>query len=314
MGADNKQRALNKLPRGERCVKEGDEAIKRATEHVTKSTKENDAAQNARVEFGSRTFSSVMNLETSKNCDGFYTMRSFKIAEQKSKDAQKVLKAAQTSLADAKKRKHECLCRTAGEHHAAWKKATNDKFDKAWQNAHKVSCVLEGKMTCPSKCQVPTAPVLKKPKLHTEVEKARPSCKGISATTAPAPAPTTPAKKKKMKVCPREKGFCVKADGADQNSDVKKVNSNKATHQPLRRSVSRSVWHTKGPLDARQSGTRATRAATSTLGQLPRGIMSATITAGSSANASLRLNLSTSRQEQVKTTTRHMVIQQHTSE
>merc|ERR1712072_870309 len=71
--ADNKQRALNKLPRGERCVKEGDEAIKRATEHVTKSTKENDAAQNARVEFGSRTFSSVMNLETSKNCDGFYT-------------------------------------------------------------------------------------------------------------------------------------------------------------------------------------------------------------------------------------------------
>merc|ERR1712226_441665 len=59
--ADNKQRALNKLPRGERCVKEGDEAIKRATEHVTKSTKENDAAQNARVEFESRTFSSVMN-------------------------------------------------------------------------------------------------------------------------------------------------------------------------------------------------------------------------------------------------------------
>lgn len=133
------------------------------------------------MKFGSRSFKAVSDLETNKKgCDTFYDMHSFTSAEKKSTHAHKVMKDAESALKKAKKKKQDCICRTVDHHETVWKEATVDEFDKAWKKAHEVSCVLEGKMTCPTKCKVPAAPVLEKPKLHEEVEKARASCAGAS--------------------------------------------------------------------------------------------------------------------------------------
>jgi len=116
--------------------------------------------------------------------------------------------ALKNAIAAAAKEKHECLCKTRSDHEKAF--ATHSGADaanqKAWNFANKVECVLDGKANCPAV----TAPKCKRPKVTSAVMEEQ--------------CGNTPAKKKKA--CPREDGFCVKSNGADQNSGVIKKNSN----------------------------------------------------------------------------------------
>jgi len=225
---DTCQKSMDALPRGQSCPAQGQDDVKTATElkskadkHVTHTAGQVTKAASASVNFGSRTFSSL----TEGKCSSFYSSTAYTTASTtyntavtahtKAKGAAaEAATALKNAIAAAAKAKHECECRVKADHESKFTQlsAADAANKKAWEFACKVECVLDGKTSC--RCSA--APQCKKPKLTADVNAAQCSAKKV---TPPTP---TPAKKK---ACPREQGFCVKANGADQNSGVIKINS-----------------------------------------------------------------------------------------
>merc|ERR1711896_4163 len=181
---DTCQKIIDAMPKGEHCVNLGQDAVKAATEakskadkHLVTTTTEVTKASSAKVDFGSRSFSSL----TEGKCDSFYisgvyttaktTYTAAVTAQTKAKgEAEQAAKALTAAVAAAAKEKLDCECKTRADHKKAF--ATHGAADaanqKAWNFACKVECVLDGKTTCT--CSA--APMCKRPKVTAAVMEA----------------------------------------------------------------------------------------------------------------------------------------------
>merc|ERR1711977_704577 len=162
---DSCQKTIDAMPKGEHCVN-----LVTTTTEVTK-------ASSAKVDFGSRAFSTL----TEGKCDSFYTSGVYTTAkttytaavtaQTKAKgEAEEAAKALTAAIAAAAKEKLDCECKTRADHKKAF--ATHGAADaanqKAWNFACKVECVLDGKTTCT--CSA--APMCKAAKLTAAVNSA----------------------------------------------------------------------------------------------------------------------------------------------
>merc|ERR1712188_284428 len=106
-------------------------------------------ASNHKVEFGSRTYSSL----TKGKCDTFFSHSNYVTAKATYKaagaaaEATKILKI---KISAAAKAKHECLCKTQKSHATEFssRSAANAANKAAWDLAHKILCELDRKTTC----------------------------------------------------------------------------------------------------------------------------------------------------------------------
>jgi len=192
---DSCQKIMDGMPKGEQCVNLGQDHVKAATEakskadkHLVTTTTEVTRASSAKVDFGSRSFSSL----TEGKCDSFYssgvyttaktTYTAAVTAQTKAKGAaEEAAKTLTKLIAAAAKAKLDCECKTKHDHERAF--ATHGAADaanqKAWSFACKVECVLDGKTTCT--CSA--APKCKAATLIAAVNAA-------TCATPPTPAPT----------------------------------------------------------------------------------------------------------------------------
>merc|ERR1711981_1518748 len=157
----NNQRIIDNLPKGDQCMALGQAAVTSARTSKSKAdalvvsthTSVTKAA-NHKVEFGSRTWSSL----TVGKCDTFFSHSNYVTAKATYKaavsahtkakgaagEASKILKVA---ISAAAKAKHECLCKTQKSHNTEFssRSAANAA---AWDLAHKILCALDSKTTC----------------------------------------------------------------------------------------------------------------------------------------------------------------------
>merc|ERR1712072_71892 len=158
------QKTINGLPKGESCPSKGQDGVKTAKEaqdkadkHFAYTTTEVTKASNAKVEFGSRTFSSL----TKGNCDTFFTSTTYTTAKTtytlavkantKAKGAaEQAAKAYKIAVEAAAKSKLECECKVKADHKKTFEalSASYAANQKAWEFACKVECVLDGKTNC----------------------------------------------------------------------------------------------------------------------------------------------------------------------
>jgi outer membrane protein OmpA-like peptidoglycan-associated protein len=193
----NSQKALNELEKGKTCEKfhkeTADEKLeaKKTAENLTKKISEKKKASDFKVVFGSRTFSSLKEGD----CATFFTHGSYvsaKAAYEKAskevteaqgakKTADEVLKKA---IEQANEDTQKCLCTLKTLHKTSYESSRkNDAAnEKAWNMAHKLECVLDGKTSC----QIPPVPVTKVPSVETSV-------KEVSCTASKKVDPKPPA-------------------------------------------------------------------------------------------------------------------------
>jgi len=147
------QDTINKLPRGDHCMDLGGALVRQATTCSTELTN----SMNAKVEFGSRTWSSL----TVGKCDTFYSHGNYVTAKARftaatsakhraSGAASQAKKALETAKASHEKQVHDCLCKTKKDHTKVYAAgAANHKANEAaWNKAHEIECVLDNKAKC----------------------------------------------------------------------------------------------------------------------------------------------------------------------
>merc|ERR1712216_963444 len=181
---DSCQKIMDSLPKGDSCPEQGQDGVKKATEAKSKADKhlahtitEVTKASSAKVEFGSRTFSSL----TEGKCESFYSSGAYVTAKasytatvtaktRAEGAAEEAKKALATAVAAAKKAKQECECKGKGNHEDMFSthSASDAANQKAWSFACKVECVLDGKTAC--KCSA--APKCKRAKVTAAVDAA----------------------------------------------------------------------------------------------------------------------------------------------
>merc|ERR1712080_224983 len=178
----NNQKIIDELPKGQQCMDLGQAEVtkmtslkKKADSHLVQCRTTLTTTQNFKVEFGSRTYSSL----TVGKCDTFFSSTNYisakasynaavkaeQIAVGSAKEASTNLQIAVTAAAKAKK---ECLCHTKKSHDKAFteRSAANRANEQAWDKAHRILCVLNGKQPC----AVPKCPVLVASRLLPEAK------------------------------------------------------------------------------------------------------------------------------------------------
>jgi len=177
---NNEQKILDSLSKGHECsiLKKGsdDEKVeqKRAENEEAKAKDHLDRTRNAKVEFGSRSFSSLRKGD----CSWIFSHSSYTTAKtnyntavKKHQEAQgasaKAVEETKTAILAAKKATKECNCNIKITHAKAnTDSKRNDAANaKAWNMAHQLECVLDGKTTC----NVPTCPTTNAPALAPAV-------------------------------------------------------------------------------------------------------------------------------------------------
>merc|ERR1712093_231975 len=145
----NNQNIIDKLPKGEQCMQLGQASVliaqteKSKADALVVSTQTSvTKASNHKVEFGSRTYSSL----TKGKCDTFFSHSNYVTA----KATYKAAVSAHTKAKAAAKAKHECLCKTQKSHNTEFssRSAANAANKAAWDLAHKILCALDSKTTC----------------------------------------------------------------------------------------------------------------------------------------------------------------------
>jgi len=193
----NSQKTLDELEKGKTCEKyhaeTADEKLeaKKAAEDLTKKLSEQKKARDFKVEFGSRTFSSLKEGD----CATFFTHGNYVSAkaayEKASKEVTEAEGAKKTAdevlkktIEQANVDTHKCLCTLKTLHKTSYESSRkNDAAnEKAWNMAHKLECVLDGKTSC----QIPPVPVTKVPSVETSV-------KEVSCTASKKVDPVAPA-------------------------------------------------------------------------------------------------------------------------
>merc|ERR1712091_761439 len=150
----NNQKIIDNLPKGEQCMQLGQGQVRIAQTEKSKadalvvSTQTSvTKASNHKVEFGSRTYSSL----TKGKCDTFFSHSNYVTAKATYKaavtEATKILKIKISAAARAK---HECPCKTQKSHATEFssRSAANAANKAAWDLAHKILCELDRKTTC----------------------------------------------------------------------------------------------------------------------------------------------------------------------
>jgi hypothetical protein len=213
---DSCQNIMDSLPKGDSCPEQGQDGVKKATEAKSKADKhlahtitEVTKASSTKVEFGSRTFSSL----TEGKCESFYSSGAYVTAKasytatvtaktRAEGAAEEAKKALATAVAAAKKAKHECECKVKGNHEDMFSthSASDAANQKAWSFACKVECVLDGKTAC--KCSA--APKCKRAKVTAAVDAAH------CAAAADAKKKAEEEAKKNSK-CPTGYKYCTKS-------------------------------------------------------------------------------------------------------
>lgn len=158
------QDTINKLPRGDHCMDLGGALVRQATTEKTKADKnyatcstELTNSMNAKVEFGSRTWSSL----TVGKCDTFYSHGNYVTAKARftaatsakhraSGAASQAKKALETAKASHEKEVHDCLCKAKKDHAKVYAAgvANHKANEAAWNKAHEIECVLDNKAKC----------------------------------------------------------------------------------------------------------------------------------------------------------------------
>jgi len=193
----NSQKTLDELEKGKTCEKfhkeTADEKLeaKKAAEDLTKKLSEQKKARDFKVEFGSRTFSSLKEGD----CATFFTHGNYVSAKAAYEKASKEVTEAQgakktadevlkKTIEQANVDTHKCLCTLKTLHKTSYESSRkNDAAnEKAWNMAHKLECVLDGKTSC----QIPPVPVTKVPSVETSV-------KEVSCTASKKVDPVAPA-------------------------------------------------------------------------------------------------------------------------
>lgn len=225
---------LTKLSTGKHCKHEGQEAVeialnkkKTAETKYTIAVQKLKDAENYEVDFGSYSFKSL----TEGQCGQFFAEENYVTAKatfvkrtEELSIAKGVVKstteAYELAVKAAAEAYRKCSCKVKAEHKKEWKIANkdNDLHAKNWKKAKHMLCVLND--TPEASCDTSGMPTLTKPVLPADVVAAL--CNSVSSTST--------------QVCPRENGFCVKSNGADQNSGVVKIDalSNYGTSEEAR--------------------------------------------------------------------------------
>lgn len=168
------QKIIDELPDGSSCLTEGQKLVtiatsqkKKADQYLITTTTAVTVAENHKVEFGIRTFSSL----TQGKCSSFYsstayvtarsTYKAAVSAKEKAEGAAKEASVAlTTAISEATKAKNKCLCDTRAKHSKTFAEktaiTTNTETLKTWTKAHQIQCVLDHQTTCkiPAACTV----------------------------------------------------------------------------------------------------------------------------------------------------------------
>jgi len=184
---NNEQKILDGLDKGHACSalkrEVDDEKVAKKNAETSEETakKEMEKCFTATVTFGSRSFSSLKKGD----CSWIFSHSSYttakakyesaKTAHEKAQGATVVAKKAEEkAIGEAKEATRKCNCDTKLAHSTAVTNShRNDAANKkAWDMAHRLECVLDGK----TKCTIPAVPTTSVPSIAPEV--AAQSCSG----------------------------------------------------------------------------------------------------------------------------------------
>jgi hypothetical protein len=172
---DTYQKVVDALSDGSECAAKGQGEVTRTKKALDAANSEKSSAdsalasaQNANVDFPVYKYNSLKEGQ----CNGqFFSSSAYTTAEKRVNDAQAraneakiaaeaALKAYNHAVKEAARLKQECLCTARDEYKKTWadvNKGVADN-DAAWNKAHNILCVLDGKA---KSCKVPATPVVK---------------------------------------------------------------------------------------------------------------------------------------------------------
>merc|ERR1712093_325447 len=158
------QKEIDAVSSGVECNTEGQTQVKVTAEAQTKahttlttSKKELQKTTEAKVDFGSRVYSTL----TVGKCDTFFSHGAYTQAVTEAKMA----------VETAKKLRHQCLCKKKKEHETVYtvRHASAAANLKAWVKAHQIICVLDDAKSC----RIPQVPTVTRGKLYSDAKEAK---------------------------------------------------------------------------------------------------------------------------------------------
>merc|ERR1712205_119712 len=179
------QKEIDSVSSGIECNTEGQTQVKITAEAETKahttlttSKKELTKCTEAKVDFGSRVYSTL----TVGKCDTFFSHGAYVTAKASFQTATKAFQLAtgahtqavteaKMAVETAKKLRHQCLCKKKAEHEKVYtvRHASAAANLKAWVKAHHIICVLDDAKSC----RIPGPPVVTRGKLYSAAKEAQ---------------------------------------------------------------------------------------------------------------------------------------------
>merc|ERR1712183_248827 len=179
------QKEIDAVSSGVECNTEGQTQVKITAEAQTKahttlttSKKELTKCTEAKVDFGSRVYSTL----TVGKCDTFFSHGAYVTAKASFQTATKAFQLAtgahtqavteaKMAVETAKKLRHQCLCKKKKEHETVYsvRHASAAANLKAWVKAHQIICVLDDKKSC----RIPAVPTVTRGKIYSDAKEAK---------------------------------------------------------------------------------------------------------------------------------------------
>merc|ERR1712072_1649575 len=172
------QKEIDSVSSGVECNTEGQTQVKITAEAETKahttlttSKKELQKCTEAKVDFGSRVYSTL----TVGKCDTFFSHGAYVTAKASFQTATgahtQAVTEAKMAVETAKKLRHQCLCKKKAEHEKVYtvRHASAAANLKAWVKAHQIICVLDDAKSC----RIPGPPVVTRGKLYSAAKEAQ---------------------------------------------------------------------------------------------------------------------------------------------
>merc|ERR1712093_650570 len=168
------QKEIDAVSSGVECNTEGQTQVKVTAEAQTKahttlttSKKELQKTTEAKVDFGSRVYSTL----TVGKCDTFFSHGAYVTAKASFQTATKAVTEAKMAVETAKKLRHQCLCKKKTEHEKVYsvRHASAAANLKAWVKAHQIICVLDDAKSC----RIPAVPTVTRGKIYSDAKEAK---------------------------------------------------------------------------------------------------------------------------------------------
>merc|ERR1711903_215815 len=169
------QKEIDSVSSGVEC---NTEAETKAHTTLTTSKKELQKCTEAKVDFGSRVYSTL----TVGKCDTFFSHGAYVTAKASFQTATKAFQLAtgahtqavteaKMAVETAKKLRHQCLCKKKAEHEKVYtvRYASAAANLKAWVKAHQIICVLDDAKSC----RIPAVPTVTRGKIYSDAKEAK---------------------------------------------------------------------------------------------------------------------------------------------